>query len=106
MSSMVVLRTSGKQYFVSEGSEIEVNQIEGEVGDIITLEDVLLVTNEGATVVGTPNVKGAQVTASIVAHKRGPKLTIFKKMRRQGKQLTKGHRQNLTRLRVTSIVAQ
>lgn len=103
---MVVLRTSGKQYFVSEGSEFEVNQIEGNVGDTVVLDDVLLVTSEGNTKVGTPNVAGATVTASIVQQKRGPKLLIFKKIRRQGKQLNKGHRQDLTRLKVTAISVQ
>ncbi len=106
MSSVVVLRTSGKQYFLGEGSEFEVNQIEGNVGDTVELDDVLLVSNEGTTTVGTPNITGAKVVASIVQQKRGPKLTIFKKMRRQGKQLNKGHRQDLTRLRVTSILVQ
>jgi large subunit ribosomal protein L21 len=106
MSSMVVVRTSGRQYFVSEGSEFEVNQIEGNVGDTVELDDVLLVTGDGTTTVGTPTVSGAKVTASIVQQKRGPKVTIFKKIRRQGKQLNKGHRQDLTRLRVQSISVQ
>jgi large subunit ribosomal protein L21 len=106
MSSMVVVRTSGRQFFVGEGSEIEVNQIEGNVGDTVVLDDILLVTAEGNTTVGTPKVDGASLTASIIQQKRGPKLTIFKKIRRRGKQLNKGHRQNLTRLRVTSISAQ
>ncbi len=106
MSSMVVLRTSGRQYFLSEGSEFEVNQIEGNVGDSVVLNDVLLLSNEGNTTVGTPNVQGASVSASIIQQKRGPKLLIFKKIRRRGKQLNKGHRQDLTRLRVTSISVQ
>lgn len=105
MSSVAVVRTSGRQFFVSEGTEFEINQIDGEVGDSVSLKDVLLVSKDGDTKVGTPQVNGGEVLASIVAQKRGPKLTIFKKIRRRGKELKKGHRQDLTRLKVTAINA-
>ncbi|HMO17608.1 MAG TPA: 50S ribosomal protein L21 [Oligoflexia bacterium] len=100
-----VVRTSGRQYLVSEGTEFEVNQIDGEPGQSVDLTEVLLISDKGETKVGTPILGGAKVCASIVAHKRGPKLTIFKKIRRRGKEWKKGHRQDLTRLKVVSIHA-
>ena len=102
---LAVVRTSGRQFFLSEGMEFEVNRIEGEIGDKVTLSDVLLYTKEGQTKVGTPVVSGAKVEVSIVAQKRGPKLISFKKIRRRGKEWKKGHRQDLTRLKVNTIAA-
>ena len=102
---VAIVRTSGRQYFLSEGMEFEVNRIEGEVGSKITFEEVLLFSKSGDTKVGTPLLSGVKVEASIVAHKRGPKLISFKKIRRRGKEWKKGHRQDLTRLKVTTIAA-
>lgn len=102
---LAIIRTSGKQFFLSEGMEFEVNRIEGDVGSEIKFEDVLLYSKAGQIKVGTPVVEGASVSASIVVHKRGPKLISFKKIRRRGKEWKKGHRQDLTRLKVTSITA-
>ncbi len=103
--TVAVVKTSGRQYFLTEGQEFEVNRIEGEVGDSISLSDVLLIAKNSDTKVGTPLVTGAKVEASIVRQLRGPKLIIFKKIRRRGKELKKGHRQDLTRLKVTNISA-
>lgn len=103
--ALAIIKTSGRQFFISEGMEFEINRIEGEVGSEIQFNDVLLYTKEGQTKVGTPVLEGAKVCASIVNHKRGPKLISFKKIRRRGKEWKKGHRQDLTRLKVTSICA-
>ena len=105
MGTVAVVKTSGRQYFLTEGQEFEVNRIEGQVGDSISLSDVLLVSKDNNVQVGTPVVNGAKVEASIIRQLRGPKLIIFKKIRRRGKELKKGHRQDLTRLKVTSISA-
>jgi large subunit ribosomal protein L21 len=105
MGTVAVVKTSGRQYFLTEGQEFEVNRIEGQVGDSISLSDVLLVSKDSNVQVGTPVVNGAKVEASIIRQLRGPKLIIFKKIRRRGKELKKGHRQDLTRLKVTSISA-
>ncbi len=102
---LAIVRTSGRQFFLSEGMEFEVNRIEGEVGSTITFDHVLLYTKAGDTKVGTPLLDGVKVEASIVSHKRGPKLISFKKIRRRGKEWKKGHRQDLTRLKVTTIAA-
>ena len=105
MGTLAVVKTSGRQYFLKEGEEFEVNRIEGEIGDTVSLSDVLLVSKESDVQVGTPLVSGAKVEASIVRQLRGPKLIIYKKIRRRGKEFKKGHRQDLTRLKVTSISA-
>ena len=90
-----VIRTGGKQYRVEPGATINVEKISGEVGEQIKLDDVLLYANGEDVRVGNPNVLGAGVNAEITDQKRGPKLVIFKKQRRQGKQLKKGHRQDM-----------
>jgi len=100
-----VIRTGSKQYKVEVGTTVDIEQLPGDVGENITFEDVLLTGNDQGATVGQPTVKGAKVIAKIVAQHRGPKLIAFKKIKRQGKQLTKGHRQELTRVQVTEVVA-
>jgi large subunit ribosomal protein L21 len=100
-----VIRTGSKQYKVEVGTTLDIEQISGDVGEAVTFDDVLLTGDAERAVVGQPTVKGAKVLAKIVAQHRGPKLIAFKKIRRQGKQLTKGHRQELTRVQVTEVVA-
>lgn len=100
-----VVRTGSKQYRVETGTVFEVERLLGEKGDTVNLSEVLFVSSGDKVVVGTPLVAGAQVKVEIVEQKRGPKLKIFKKIRRHGKQLRKGHRQELTRVRVQEILA-
>ncbi len=95
-----VLRTGGKQYRVELGSEIDVERLQGEVGENLGFSDILFVGDADKIIVGKPNVEGVSVQAEILAQKKGKKLLIFKKRRRQGKQLKKGHRQQLTRVRI------
>ena len=98
-----VIRTGGKQYKVASGDVIEVEKLEGEDGSTLTLEEVLMVFDGGNATVGTPLVAGATVTAELVRQARGPKIIIFKKRRRQNYRRKKGHRQDLTVLRITGI---
>ncbi len=100
-----VIRTGGKQYRVEAGMRVDVEKLEGEVGDSITFGDVLLVGDTDKATVGSPLVSGAKVVAKILEQHRGPKLRVFKKIRRQGKQLRKGHRQSLTRVQVMEVVS-
>ena len=73
-----VIRTGGKQYRVAAGDVVEVEKLDGAVGESITLEDVLLVSNGDAVQVGTPRVDGASVTAKITGQYRGNKIMVFK----------------------------
>ena len=98
-----VIKTGGKQYRVAPGEKIKVETLEAEVGATIVLDQVLMVADGEAVKVGTPTVAGAQVSATVVSHGRGPKIRIFKMRRRKHYQKTQGHRQNYTEIRVDAI---
>jgi large subunit ribosomal protein L21 len=101
-----VIRTGGKQYKVAKDDVIEVERLAAEPGSSLTLSEVLMVGGEGAaTRAGAPLVGGATVTAEVVGDARGPKLIVFKKKRRHNYRRKKGHRQDLTVLRITGIDA-
>ena len=89
-----VIRSGGKQYRVSQGSSLRVEKLPGEVGSSITLDDVLMIGGEGDVKIGTPTVDGAQITGTIVAQGRGPKISVFKMKRRKGYRRSQGHRQD------------
>ncbi|QPJ62572.1 MAG: 50S ribosomal protein L21 [Candidatus Nitronauta litoralis] len=98
-----VLKTGGKQYKVAEGDELQVEKIEANVGDSITLNEVLMVGGEGDPAVGTPLVSGAAVTAEVLDQMKAPKIIVFKKKRRKKYRRKNGHRQPLTKLKITAI---
>ena len=99
-----VIKTGGKQYKVSADDEIVVMSLEGEAGAEITFDQVLSY-NDGATMqVGAPLVDGATVAAEIVKQTRSPKSISFKKRRRQNSKRKRGHRQDLTVVRITDIL--
>ena len=100
-----IIKTSGKQYKVEVGSVIEVNRIKADVDSTVELEDsVLLVSDGDKLTVGSPVVKGAKVVLKVVEHFRGKKLIAFKMKRRKRYRLTKGHRQELTKVEVKEII--
>ncbi|WP_343712342.1 50S ribosomal protein L21 [Inquilinus sp.] len=98
-----VIRTGGKQYRVAPDQLVTVERLDAEPGSSVTLEDVLMVGGDGAVKIGTPVLAGASVTAEVVEQTRGPKVIIFKKKRRQNYRRKKGHRQDLTVLKITAI---
>lgn len=98
-----VVKTGGKQYKVAKGDIIEVEKLEVEAGKSIDLGDVLLVGEADKVKVGTPMVDGASVKAEVLNQKKGDKVVIFKKKRRHNYRRTRGHRQNLTVLKITDI---
>jgi large subunit ribosomal protein L21 len=100
-----VIRTGGKQYKVAKDDVIVVETLAAEAGATVTLDEVLLVADGAATTVGTPTVSGAEVTATVVEHKQGDKVLIFKKRRRHNYRRKIGHRQPLTVLKITGISA-
>ena len=100
-----VIKTGGKQYRVQAGDLLVVEKLEGDVGAQVAFNDVLMI-GEGADVtVGAPLVAGAVVNATLIETRKGEKVKIFKKIRRQGYRRTKGHRQLESVLRVTGIAA-
>ncbi len=100
-----VIRTGGKQYRVTPNQVLKVEKLEGEAGGIITFTDVLAVGGEGGLTIGSPTVAGATVTATVIAQDRLAKVIIFKKRRRQNSRRKNGHRQHVTVLRVSEILA-
>ena len=98
-----VIKTGGKQYKVAAGEKIKVEQIAAEVGQEITIDQVLAVGNGAELKVGTPLVDGAKVLATVVAQGKHDKVRIFKMRRRKHYQKHQGHRQNYTELRIDTI---
>jgi large subunit ribosomal protein L21 len=100
-----VIRTGGKQYRVSEGEVVKVEKLTGEVGEKITLADVLFVGGDGEAKIGAPLVANAKVSGEIVGQVRAKKVRVFKKKRRKSYSRQQGHRQYQTALKITSIEA-
>ena len=98
-----VIRTGGKQYRVEPGDVLVVEKLGGEPGADVAFSDVLMLGDGASVTVGAPVVEGAAVNATLIETRKGEKVRIFKKIRRQGYRRTRGHRQPETVLRVTSI---
>jgi large subunit ribosomal protein L21 len=100
-----VVATGGKQYRVAVGQQIDVEKLEGEDGDEVALEQVLLVSDEGQTTVGAPVVAGARVLATIEKQFKDDKVIVFKMRAKKRYRRKRGHRQVLTRLTIREIIA-
>ena len=100
-----IIRTGGKQYQVEAGDRLRVEKLEGEVGATIELDEVLLLVDGESIQIGRPVVEGAKVLATIVEQGRQKKIIVFKKKRRKGYQVKKGHRQFYTALNIDTISA-
>ncbi len=100
-----VVKTGGKQYRVSAGEKLKIEQIPAEVGQEIMLEEVLLVADGEALKMGAPLVAGAKVKAKVLAHGRGDKVHIYKMRRRKHYRKSQGHRQNYTEIEILGIAA-
>ena len=100
------IKTQGQQFTVTEGDVLIVNRYPGtEKGSTIEINDVLA-TGEGADFrVGTPTLAGASVSATVLENKRGTKVIIFKKKKRKGMERKRGHRQELSVIKINSITA-
>lgn len=98
-----ILRTGGKQYRVGVGDIITVERIVGDVGAEVELADVLAIGGCESQVIGTPTVPDVAVRARIVQQPRGTKVLVFKKKRRKNYRRKRGHRQELTVLRIQEI---
>ncbi len=98
-----VIKTGGKQYRVKPGDVLVVEKLDGEPGAKVAFDQVLMVGEGEAITVGAPVVEGASVAATLIETRKGEKIKIFKKIRRQGYRRTRGHRQLESVLRVTAI---
>lgn len=105
-SMYAVIKSGGRQYQVAVGEELQVNRLAVEVGEQVRFEEVLLISNEGETLVGTPLVSDAMVLATATKQGRGEKLIVFKYKSKKRYRHKSGHRQELTILNIDDIVAQ
>jgi large subunit ribosomal protein L21 len=99
-----VIKTGGKQYRVAPSDVIEVEKLAGAAGDSIAFAEVLMVGGDSGVTVGGPVVSGATVAGEIVGQTRGDRILVFKKRRRQNSKRSRGHRQDLTMVRITEIL--
>jgi large subunit ribosomal protein L21 len=98
-----IVKTGGKQYRVAVGSQVTVERIAADVGAEVSLDEVLAIDEDGQSQLGKPTIAGAEVRAKVVAQPRGAKVIVFKKKRRKNYRRKRGHRQELTVLKITEI---
>jgi large subunit ribosomal protein L21 len=100
-----IVSIAGQQFKVEEGQEIFVHRLAANEGDPLTIADVHLVDRGDNVSIGTPNVPGASIQASVISHLKGDKVIVFKKKRRKGYRKKNGHRQSFTKIKIESIKA-
>jgi large subunit ribosomal protein L21 len=100
-----IVQNGGHQVKVEPGTIVTLDRMANEAGAEVTFDQVLLVSNDGDVVAGTPYVAGAKVVGVVEDHPRGPKIRIFKSKRRKQERRTHGFRADQTRVRITSIQA-
>jgi large subunit ribosomal protein L21 len=100
-----IIKSGGRQVKVGPGSVVEIDRIDGQPGQEVTLDQVLMVARDGGEVLtGSPFVEGAKVVALVEGETRGPKIRVFMKKRRKGSRKTRGHRSTYTRVQVKDIL--
>ena len=98
-----IVTIAGQQFKVEEGQQIFVHRLDAAEGDKVSFNDVHLIDNDGTVSLGTPTVKGAKVSATVVDHLKGDKVIVFKKKRRKGYKKKNGHRQSFTKIEINGI---
>ncbi len=98
-----IVEINGQQFKVAQSQEIFVHRLEGNAGDSIKFDKVLLIDNNGSVQLGLPLVEGAVVNATIVDHMKGDKVIIFKKKRRKGYKVKNGYRHSFTKIKIEGI---
>jgi large subunit ribosomal protein L21 len=98
-----VIKTGGKQYRVAANDVLEIEKVAGDAGAKVEFKDVLMVGGDAGAKIGAPFIAGAKVTAEVVEQGRGPKVIAFKKRRRKNSRRKRGHRQELTTVKITGI---
>jgi len=99
-----VVEIAGQQYKVAKADKIMVPKLEMEIGTKLTFEKVLLLGDEKQTKIGTPYLAGSQVEAKVLGHVKDEKVTVFKKKKRKGYRVRRGHRQHYTEIEVMKVV--
>ena len=100
-----IVEIAGQQFKVEKERKVYVHRLPQDEGADVAFEKVLLIDNEGVISIGAPVVEGAKVTATVLKHLKGDKVIVFKKKRRKGYKKKNGHRQYLTQIQITDILA-
>lgn len=100
-----IIKTGGKQYRVSEGDVLFIEKLNAEADAEVTFDEVFAIGGEGEFKAGTPTVKGAKVTGKVLKHGKGKKITVFTYVPKSGQKRKMGHRQQYTKVEITSIKA-
>jgi large subunit ribosomal protein L21 len=98
-----VVEIAGQQYKVAKADKVIVPLLETKVGSKVTFDKILLVGDESQTKLGTPYVSGASIEAKVLGHVKDDKVTVFKKKKRKGYKVLKGHRQQYTEIEITKV---
>lgn len=98
-----IAETCGKQFWLQPGRYYDLDRLDAAVDETVQLDQVLMVRSGAGVTVGTPYVEGGQINLTVLTHRRGPKLIVYKMRRKKKTRSKRGHRQALTRVRVDSI---
>ena len=98
-----IIESCGRQYKVAEGDVVFFEKLNAEEGKKVTFDKVILVSDDGKVQVGNPYVKGMKVEGKVVSHGKGKKITVFKYKPKKNERKTQGHRQEYTKVEITSI---
>lgn len=101
-----IVEIAGQQFKVERGNKVYVHRLEANEGDKLEFDRVLLIDNNGKISVGNPTVDGAKVAATVIEHRKGDKVFVFKKKRRKGYQKWNNHRQSFTQILVQGILGK
>ena len=99
-----IVEISGKQFKVEKDSTLFVHRLQGQEGEKITFDKILLLDDGSKVTIGSPNVNGALVQAKIIKHLKDDKVIVFKKKRRKGYKVKNGHRQSLTEILIEKVL--
>ncbi len=102
----VVLEAGGMQFIARENETLVIPKIKNEVGEKVTFDKILLYKNDEEIIVGKPYLNNVKVEAEVIAHKKLPKVVVFKFKRRKNYKRTKGHRQPVTEIKITGITKE
>ena len=98
-----ILKTGGKQYKVAKEEKLLIEKIDGNIGDEVVFNNIIMINDSGKSEIGSPMVKDAAVVAEVVKQTRGPKITIIYKRRRKNSRRKQGHKQDLTLVKIKDI---
>lgn len=98
-----VIKTGGKQYRVGEGDLLRVEKINGEIGEVVEFDEILMIANGERVEIGRPVLNGSKVVGEIIEQGKGKKVIVFKSKRRKGYSKKQGHRQQYTVLKIKEI---